>query len=56
MSFEKGDATKAKIQKEIDKYEAQISGGTTVDIAALRLLAYIYEKNGSFRATLLTIT
>ncbi|NCG26255.1 MAG: tetratricopeptide repeat protein [Verrucomicrobiales bacterium] len=50
MSFEKGDATRAKIQKEIDKYEAKISGGTTVDIAALRLLAFVYEKNSSFRA------
>ena len=50
MSFEKSEKRRKNIQEEIDKYEAKISGGTTVDIAALRLLAFIYEKNNSFRA------
>ncbi len=49
-AFYQNDSQKKKVQGEIDKLQATIDGGTAVDIPGLRLLAYIYEKNGSFRA------
>ncbi len=48
--FALSDEQKASIQTEIDRLRATLTGGTAVDISGMRLLAYIYEKNGSFRA------
>ena len=48
-TFYQNDAAKAKVQAEIDKLQATIDEGIAVDIPGLRLMAYIYEKNGSFR-------
>lgn len=48
--FYKGETAKANVQKEIDRLQATIDQGVTPDVPGLRLMAYIYEKNGSFRA------
>ena len=49
-SFYTNVDARAKVQAEIDRLQGTINGGTAIDIAGMRLLAYIYEKNGSFRA------
>jgi len=49
-SFYKNEEAQKKVQVKIDELQKGILDGTAVDIAGLRLLAVIYEKNYSLRS------